>query len=82
MNLSYASVMATTRSARDLHRLLADAFTVVVLANIVSAVVGGPDWLGYIALAPLVAMMLTGWYVLWLPHSRSRRRNRVLDGSA
>jgi cytochrome b len=79
--ISYAAVVATTRSARDLHRLLAYLFTAVVLANIVSAVAGGPDWLGYIALAPLILMMLTGWYLLWMPHSRSRRRNRAQNGS-
>ncbi len=81
MNLPYPAVMETTRSARDLHRLLAYVFTVVVIANIVSAVAGGPDWIGYIALAPLIVMMLTGWYLLWMPHSRSRRRNRAPDGS-
>jgi cytochrome b len=73
--------MATMRSARDLHRLLAYVFTAVVLANIVSAIAGGPDWVGYIALAPLVLMMFTGWYLLWMPHSRSRRRDPAQRGS-
>ncbi len=74
--------MATTRSARDVHRMLAYVFTAVVLANVVSAVVGGPDRVGYLALAPLILMMFTGWYLLWMPHSRSRRHHRAEDGSA
>jgi O-antigen/teichoic acid export membrane protein len=64
--------MRNGTSARGAHRLLAYVFTATVLANVVSAVVGGPDWVGYLALLPLVVMMLTGWYLLWLPHGRRR----------
>ncbi len=46
-------------------------FTATVLANVVSAVAGGPDWVGYLAVAPLVVMMFTGWYLLWRPHGRT-----------
>lgn len=51
---------------------MAYVFTVTVLVNVVSAVAGGPDWLGYVALVPLVGLMFTGWYLLWL-HSRHQR---------
>lgn len=49
---------------------MAYVFTATVLANVISAIVGGPDWVGYLALLPLVVMMVTGWYLLWLPHGR------------
>ena len=65
--------MSSNRSARILHRWLAYAFTVTVIANVVSAVAGGPDWVGFIALAPLVLMMVTGWVLLWA-HQRGRSR--------
>lgn len=57
-------------STRAVHRALAYVFTVLVPANVVSAFVGGPEWIGYLALATLLFMMFTGWYLLWLPHSR------------
>lgn len=60
-------------SIRTSHRWFAGIFTVVVLANVVNAIVGGPDWVGYVALAPLVALMFTGWYMLWVISVRQRR---------
>jgi O-antigen/teichoic acid export membrane protein len=68
--------MRNATSARGAHRLLAYVFTATVLANVISAVLGGPDWVGYLALLPLVIMMVTGWYLLWLPHGRRRTRAR------
>ena len=55
------------------HRWMAVVFTVIVLANVVSAVAGGPEWVAYVALAPLVALMLTGWYLLVVTTVRQRR---------
>jgi hypothetical protein len=62
--------MTTSTSVRKGHRILAYVFTALVLANVVSALVGGPEWIGYLAIAPLLLMMFSGWYLLWLPHSK------------
>lgn len=71
----YIWSMKNKISFRGVHRALAYAFTVLVLANVVSAFVGGPEWIGYLALAPLLLMMFTGWYLLWLPHSRKGHKS-------
>jgi fatty-acid desaturase len=65
--------MTSDRNVRIAHRRLALLFTLVVLANVVSAIAGGPDWVGYVALVPLVLMMLSGWYMLAAPHLTGRR---------
>lgn len=64
--------MSTAPAVRRGHRWFAIAFTVIVLANVVSAIVGGPEWVAYVALAPLVALMLTGWYLLYATTERRR----------
>jgi hypothetical protein len=64
-------------SPRRGHRRLAVGFTVVVIANVVNAVVGGPEWVGYLALAPLVGLMVTGWYLLWATSARRRPAQRA-----
>lgn len=66
--------MAENPSIRSSHRWFATAFTVTVLANVASAVAGGPTWVGYIALAPLVLLMFSGWYLLWATSGARRRR--------
>jgi hypothetical protein len=66
--------MAVLPSIRNWHRWFATAFTVTVLANVASAVVGGPTWVGYVALAPLILLMFSGWYLLWVTSGSRRRR--------
>jgi hypothetical protein len=68
--------MADTPTVRSSHRRFATAFTVTVLANVASAVIGGPTWVGYVALAPLVLLMLSGWYLLWATSGARPRRSR------
>ena len=65
--------MAKTPGIRNTHGWLAAVFTVTVIANVISAVAGGPTWVAYIAVAPLVLLMLTGWYLLWVSSSVRRR---------
>lgn len=67
--------MAEASGIRPSHRVFAIVFTLTVIANVVSAIAGGPDWVGYIAVAPLVALMLTGWYLLYATSSRRERRS-------
>lgn len=66
--------MAEASGVRPSHRVFAIVFTVTVIANVVSAIVGGPDWVAYIAVAPLVLLMLTGWYLLYATSSRRGER--------
>ena len=66
--------MAENSTIRPSHRVFAIVFTVTVIANVVSAIVGGPDWVAYIAVAPLVLLMLTGWYLLYATSSRRGER--------
>jgi len=56
---------------RQIHRWLAIAFTLTVLANIVAAALGSTAmWIGFVALAPLILLMLTGLWMFWLPYRR------------
>ena len=66
--------MAEGSALRPSHRAFAIVFTLTVIANVVSAIVGGPDWVAYIAVAPLVLLMLTGWYLLYATSSRRGER--------
>jgi hypothetical protein len=68
--------MSEVRSIRNSHGWLAAVFTLTVLANVISAVAGGPEWIAYVAVAPLVLLMFTGWYLLWVSSSVRRRLTR------
>lgn len=62
---------------RQIHRWLAIAFTVTVIANIV-ALSAGPGqepapWVTYSPLLPLVLLLLSGLYLFVLPHVGKRR---------
>jgi hypothetical protein len=65
---------------RQIHRWLAIAFTVTVIANFVALAQGGgmpPPWVTYSPLLPLAFLMLSGLYMFVLPSAttwRSRRR--------
>lgn len=65
--------MAPSTSIRQSHRWLSIAFTAMVVVNIVSAALSGPVWIGYLALPPLLLLLVTGLYLFALPY-RSRRR--------
>ncbi|MEP6731358.1 MAG: hypothetical protein ABJE10_12000 [bacterium] len=70
---------------RQIHRWLSMAFTLAVVVNL-GAVVRGKyaNWLGLLAVAPLLLLLVTGLYLLLLPHIatwRSRRRTDSARGS-
>jgi hypothetical protein len=64
---------------RQIHRWVAIAFTVAVIANFVAlAQVGGmpPPWLTYSPRAPLAFLLFTGLYLFVLPYTARWRSGR------
>lgn len=62
---------------RQIHRWLAIAFTVTVLATIVALAQKDPVvWVSYIPLLPLVLLFFTGLYLFVLPYATKRRNGR------
>lgn len=63
---------------RQVHRWVSIAFTLGVIANIVTIFVlkqQTPDvWVGLLALIPLIALLLTGLYMFVLPYVAKARR--------
>ncbi|MCK8498505.1 MULTISPECIES: hypothetical protein [Myxococcus] len=66
--------MSWNRGFRQTHRWLSVAFTVAVIANL--AVMGQqapPVWVAYLALPPLLLLLLTGLYLFVLPYRSPAR---------
>ena len=61
---------------RHIHRWLSIAFTVTVIVNVVALVQQPAVWVGFLALLPLVLLMLTGLYLFVLPHAINWRSGR------
>jgi uncharacterized iron-regulated membrane protein len=62
---------------RQIHRWLAIAFTIGVIANF--AVLGQqpyPLWAGVMALLPLSLLLITGLYMFFLPYAAAWREKR------
>jgi len=59
---------------RQVHRWLSIAFTATVIVNLVAmALQQSAVWIGLLALAPLILLLLTGLYMFALPYvSRAR----------
>jgi hypothetical protein len=68
---------------RQVHRWMSIAFTVTVIANIVTLAMGQgnqqpPPWITYSPLLPLFLLLFTGLYLFVLPYAskwRSARRS-------
>ena len=63
---------------RQIHRWMSIAFTVTVIANIVTLSLGGgkelpPAWITYSPLLPLFLLLFTGLYLFVLPYATKRR---------
>lgn len=68
---------------RQLHRWLSIAFTVAVIVNLVALALGkSAAWIGLLALAPLIVLMLTGLYLFALPYLARARNGRRASGTA
>ena len=73
--------MNWNKGVRQVHRWLAIAFTVAVIANIVAMVREEQAvWIGLLALFPLVFLMLTGLYMFVLPYAGKWRSERSARG--
>ncbi len=71
--------MSWNRGIRQTHRWLSIAFTLVVIANFVALALGtSAEWLGYLALLPLFALLFTGLFLFFQPYvSRWRSLRRA-----
>lgn len=59
---------------RQLHRWLSIIFTLGVIANIAAMTQTEPPlWVGFLALIPLIVLMITGLYLFALPYLAARR---------
>lgn len=62
---------------RQIHRWLSVAFTVAVLFNLVAVIQKRyANWMGFLAVAPLVLLLLTGLYLFVLPYAVQWRSGR------
>ena len=62
---------------RQFHRWMSIAFTVAVIINIVALVQQKQEnWIGFLALAPLILMLLSGLYLFVLPYAAKARSLR------
>jgi len=60
---------------RQIHRWVAIAFTLTVIANFVALAVGKPPaWVTYSPLLPLGVLLFTGLYLFVLPYATKGRR--------
>jgi archaellum biogenesis protein FlaJ (TadC family) len=66
--------MKLSQAFRQIHRWLSIAFTVAVIVNVIALVrEQQAAWIGFLALAPLILLMITGLYLFALPYlSKSR----------
>lgn len=54
---------------RQAHRWLSIAFTLAVIANLVALAVGRQEaWIGFVALVPLILLMVSGLYMFARPY--------------
>lgn len=69
---------------RQLHRWLAIAFTVTVIATFVALAQEEPVvWVSYVPLLPLALLMFSGLYLFVLPYATKwRRRSALADSTA
>lgn len=62
---------------RRVHRWLSLAFTLAVILNLAAMFSRQPAaWVGFLALAPLIPLLLTGLYLFALPYLARRRAAR------
>lgn len=66
---------------RQTHRWLSITFTLAVVVNIVALTQQAlAAWIGFLALVPLILLMLTGLYLFALPYASKWRSGRTTDG--
>lgn len=61
--------MSTNMWIRQIHRWLSIAFTLAVIANIAAMIMQlQAVWIGFLALVPLIPLLITGLYLFALPY--------------
>lgn len=66
--------MKLSKSFRQIHRWLSIAFTAAVIVNVIALVrEQQAAWIGFLALAPLILLMITGLYLFALPYLNKSR---------
>jgi hypothetical protein len=66
--------MSWSARIRQIHRWVSLIFTVAVIINIVALVrQEQAQWIGFLALAPLIFLLLSGLYLFALPYVSKRR---------
>ena len=69
--------MTWSKGIRQLHRWLAIAFTVTVIATFVALTQEEPAiWVSYVPLFPLALLLFTGLYMFVLPYATKWRAGR------
>jgi hypothetical protein len=69
--------MSSNSWIRQIHRWVAIAFTVTVIANFVAMAQGTPPpWVTYSPLLPLAVLLFTGLYLFALPYATKWRSRR------
>lgn len=69
--------MSAHTSIRQIHRWVSIAFTAAAILNIVAVVNGSQaTWLGFLAVLPLIPLLLTGLYLFVLPYAAKWRSER------
>ena len=59
---------------RQTHRWLSIAFTLAVIANVIGMMIGRQEvWVGLLALAPLILLLISGLYMFVLPYMSKLR---------
>lgn len=68
--------MSASKSMRQVHRWLSVIFTLAVIANVATIATGGyVDWVGCLAVVPLLALLPTGLYLFFMPYVAKWRRD-------
>lgn len=63
--------MNWNHTIRQAHRWLSILFTLGVIANLVALSVGATQaWIGFLALIPLIFLLVSGLYMFALPYFR------------
>jgi archaellum biogenesis protein FlaJ (TadC family) len=66
--------MTSSKWFRQIHRWLSIAFTLAAIVNVIALVQQKQSaWIGFMALLPLIALLITGLYLFALPYFSKRR---------
>ena len=75
--------MSASNWIRQTHRWVSIAFTVAMIVNVVALVLQAQAvWMVFVAVVPLLFLMLTGLYMFALPYFATPRRARRADPAA